>query len=643
MSEPNPNSLHSPVYLSGSALPSLPLPQPSGSPAGPQAVAPKDDPPKRSFAGLWIALVACVAAGAGYWMWQSRSEAAKTASFVTIRTATAASAPMEKTLRLTGATAAEKYVSLIAPSMRGGRGGGSSMMMMGGSRGGGMMVVSMSSGGGGDRGGSGGSRGGSSGGGGGSTSSGGQSTLAATSMSGGNMVASTSGAGAGGGGGGSSVSGDTVSSSAGAGSSNLRTGGSGRAARPTTTRAATTSRGRSTTSASTGADGLGSTASQIPGGGGGSSGGSRGGGPGGGGSPGGDFMMQLQTLAPNGVRVEKGATVAEFDRQYMLLRLDDYRATVEQSESSMKAAIANLEVTRKSYEQQILAARNAVSKAELDMKTTPVRGAIDSERLKLALEETKANLKQLNEAAKYVDIGEKATLKVSDLELQTSKVEYRRAEANADKMIIKAPMDGLVVMQNTFRGGEFGLIQQGDQVFPGQMFMQIVDQNSMVVNATVNQVDVQSMRLGQRAKVRFDAFPGLELKARVVMIGAITKSAGTRAAFKKDIPVRLKLEQMDPRVIPDLSVSADVVLDETTEAAAVVPAEALQTGGGEAGAKPFVHVRNAAGVWERRIVEVAVVSYTHAAIRSGLKPGEVVALEPPPQPGGNEQTASSNT
>jgi len=502
-------------------------------------------------------------------------------------------------------------------------------------------------GGGGDRGGgSGGSRG-SSGGGGGSTPSGGQSTLASTSMSGGNMVASTSGASGGGGGGGSSVSGDTVSSSAGAGGSNLRTGGTGRtASRPTASRT-TSTRSRSTTSASTGSDGLGSTASQIPGGTGGSGGGSRGGGGGpggpGGGGPGGDFMMQLQTLAPNGVRVAKGSTVAEFDRQYMLLRLDDYRATVEQSESSMKASIANLEVTRKSYDQQILAAKNAVDKAELDIKTSPVRGAIDAERLKLALEEAKANLKQLNEAAKYVDIGEKATLKVSDLELQTAKVELKRAETNADKMIIKAPMDGLVVMQNTFRGGEFGLIQQGDQVFPGQMFMQIVDQSSMVVNATVNQVDVQSMRLGQRAKVRFDAFPGLELKARVVMIGAITKSAGMRASFKKDIPVRLKLEQLDPRVIPDLSVSADVVLDETTESATVVPAEALQLSGGEAGSKPFVHVRNAAGVWERRTVEVAVVNYTHAAIRSGLKPGEVVALEPPPQPGGKDQNASSNT
>ncbi len=87
-------------------------------------------------------------------------------------------------------------------------------------------------------------------------------------------------------------------------------------------------------------------------------------------------------------------------------------------------------------------------------------------------------------------------------------MELRRAEANADRMLIKAPIDGLAVMQNTRRGTEFAQIQPGDQLFPGMMFMQIVDMSSMVINASVNQVDVDSLRLGQKAKVRFDAYPG---------------------------------------------------------------------------------------------------------------------------------------
>ena len=260
----------------------------------------------------------------------------------------------------------------------------------------------------------------------------------------------------------------------------------------------------------------------------------------------------------------------------------------------------------------------------------PVRSAIDSERLRLALEEAKANLKQLQEAARYVDVGEKATIKVADLELAAAKLELRRAQANADRMIITAPMDGLVVVQTAYSGGEMKPIQQGDQVFPGMMFMQVVDPSSMIINASVNQVDIQNLRLGQRARVSFDAFPGLVLPAHLVTIGAITKTSGMRGSFKKEVAVRLRLDKLDPRIIPDLSVSADVVLEEAASAT-VVPAEALMSDNSTAGAepKPFVMVRNAAGIWERRDVQLGVVSNTHAAIRGGVKPGEVVALEPP--------------
>ncbi len=621
----------SPMQMSGAALPNLQPASAPPSPAGPQVVTPPEVPHRRSYGWVWAVLLVG-AVGAGYWLYQKRQHEAATATVVAIRTAPAQSGSVEKTLRLTGVTAAEKYVSLIAPSLRGGRGGSGGTVSVQMSGRGGMTVVSVSGGSG--------SGGGSSSGGSrtGSSSSGSGSSVASA----GTALASTSGAASGGSAGGSAfgAGGDSLASSAGSsGSGNLRSARSasgGGSARVST--ASRSSRSSSpSASATLGADGLGSTSNSIPGGGGG--GGSTGGRGGGGSS---DFMMQLQMLAPNGSRIAKGETVAEFDRQYMLLRLDDYKANVEQSENSMKASMANLEVTRKSYDQQILAAKNLVEKSELDMRTIPVRSAIDAERLRLAMEEAKANLKQLQEAARYVDIGERATLKVADLELATSKLELRRAQANADRMVMKAPMDGLVVVQNTFRGGDFGAIQQGDQIYPGMMFMQVVDPSSMIINASVNQVDVQNLRLGQRAKVRFDAFPGLELPAHLVTIGAITKSAGTRASFKKEIAVRLRLDKLDPRIIPDLSVSADVVLEEA-EQSTVVPAEALMSDASAAGAAPksFVMVRSATGAWERREVQVGLLSNTHAAIRGGLKPGEVVALEPPAATSAPPESAAS--
>jgi len=114
-----------------------------------------------------------------------------------------------------------------------------------------------------------------------------------------------------------------------------------------------------------------------------------------------------------------------------------------------------------------------------------------------------------------------------------------------------------------------------------------------------------------------------------VSVAAVTKTGGFRASYMKEIPVRLKLDAMDPRVIPDLSVSADVIL-ESEDAAAVVPLSALMQDAKQPAGKHFVYVRGAQG-WVRREVELGIGNHTQAAVRTGLKPGEVVALENPIQ------------
>jgi hypothetical protein len=55
----------------------------------------------------------------------------------------------------------------------------------------------------------------------------------------------------------------------------------------------------------------------------------------------------------------------------------------------------------------------------------------------------------------------------------------------------------------------------------------------------------------------------------------------------------------------------------------------------EGDSKPFVFVREGTAeqpVWRRREVELGLASYITAAVRSGLKAGEIVALERPADP-----------
>jgi multidrug resistance efflux pump len=525
-------------------------------------------PPRR---WPWLLLLLVIV---GAYVWQSRQKQQAPVAVKGFRTAKVSQGKLENAIRLSGVTGAKNFVTITAPQLRGSRGGFG--------------------------------RGGDT-----SFSSGVNTTLNVQS----NSTPASSG--------GSSSNSAMDSSGGGGGGRNLSSSLKSATSRSTASSASTAKSSATGGTASAGSSALGS--SGI---------GSTGGAlnqqsammaaMGGGG--GGDFGLILQELAKPGSMIKKGTTVAEFDRQNMLQRLDDYRASVTQVNASFEKLKAELKVGDEQHQQDLDKAKAAVEKARLDMKTLPVLSQMDVERYKLALESAEAKLKQLQAETKFHNVSRDAKLRDSEISVQQTKRELERAELNAERMIIKAPIDGLVVMQSTFRGSEFTQIQQGDQLMPGQWFMSIVDPSSMVVNANVNQVDVERMRIGQKARIKFDAYPDLVLTARVESVGGIPKSGGARATYVKELPVRLKIDQTDPRVIPDLSVAVEILLDQV-DSAVLAPLDGVfQDGDAE---QPYVFIETPTG-WQRRTVQVGIKNTLMAEIRSGVKPGEVIALDRPP-------------
>jgi hypothetical protein len=52
-----------------------------------------------------------------------------------------------------------------------------------------------------------------------------------------------------------------------------------------------------------------------------------------------------------------------------------------------------------------------------------------------------------------------------------------------------------------------------------------------------------------------------------------------------------------------------------------------------------VRVTAAQGQWERRQVELGLASYTHVAVRAGLRAGDVLAIDKPPSPASGGQSS----
>lgn len=339
-----------------------------------------------------------------------------------------------------------------------------------------------------------------------------------------------------------------------------------------------------------------------------------------------DFSLLIQELAPGGSYVNKGDQVASFDRQFMSLRLDDHRTNVKMHEAYMRVLTAQFEVRRKAQEQRIRAARGAADKAALNLKTAPVRSAIQSERFRLDFEEWQTRHNALVKEWAWFDDSERSAIRRLELDIKEQRLGLERAERNLERMVVRAPISGILVVQTIHRGGEMAEIQAGDRVYPGHLFAQVVDPKSIIVHSNVNQVDAERLRRGQRARVRFDAYPGLELPARVIAVGIFASGGGYRRDWVKSIPVRLKLEKTDPRVIPNLTVSADVTLARE-EKTAIAPLECLFSD--RQGGAPYVFLRDGT-VWRKQAVQVGLRNNVFAAVGGSLSPGDVIAAEKPP-------------
>ena len=174
--------------------------------------------------------------------------------------------------------------------------------------------------------------------------------------------------------------------------------------------------------------------------------------------------------------------------------------------------------------------------------------------------------------------------------------------------------------QLTWRGGDMGQVEEGDQIYPGMPVLKVVDPASMQVEANINQAQSSELRIGQKVRIGFDAFTGLELTGHVYSIGALASSTGRSQYFIRQVPVRIAIDKLDPRVIPDLSTHADVITAYDENVLSVpLPAVTEENG------KSYVYVKSANG-FEKRAVTLGFHSNTQVAIKEGLRDGDEVRV-----------------
>jgi multidrug resistance efflux pump len=267
--------------------------------------------------------------------------------------------------------------------------------------------------------------------------------------------------------------------------------------------------------------------------------------------------ITLVGIVESGVQVEAGEIVAEFDRTQQLdnardtqAKFDDLTHQVEQKQAEFRS---NAEKRRSDLQR----AEADLAKATLQLRRGPLLSEIDRLKNEVKAEDAQTRVESLKKSTAFHDQSEAAQVRVLELQRDRQKVALERALGNAERLVVKAPLAGMVALENVWRGNGMGKPVEGDQLFTGQPIMRIFDPTQMVVDTTVGEPDGAILVEGARAKVRLDAYPDLVFDAHFVSASPVAASA--LGAPIKTFAARFRVEQVDPHLLPDLSAAVIVI------------------------------------------------------------------------------------
>jgi HlyD family secretion protein len=270
-----------------------------------------------------------------------------------------------------------------------------------------------------------------------------------------------------------------------------------------------------------------------------------------------DTMGRVTSLSVNeGQRVTKGEFLLEIDPRNLRTRVESGEASLQASASQaeqLRLALENAKLSLK------LAQDNFNRQQELWKGGLTTREAL--ERAENELKSQQANLRV-----------QEQNVKTQQLRIAQERASLSSAKYDLSRVRIESPINGIVTRRN-IEEGETAVT--GTMNNPGTVLLTIADMSVIEAEVEVDETDIPTVVLGQRAKVTIDAMPGKTFTGKVTEIGNSPIQAAGQAASAQatNFKVVLTLDGEVPDVRPGFTCTAEITTA-TRQHALAVPIQA---------------------------------------------------------------------
>ncbi|MEW6411630.1 MAG: efflux RND transporter periplasmic adaptor subunit [Candidatus Zixiibacteriota bacterium] len=315
--------------------------------------------------------------------------------------------------------------------------------------------------------------------------------------------------------------------------------------------------------------------------------------------------LQITWLAPEGSTVKEGDPVIKFDASQQIADLADFESTLKINKSALERARQEYTIQEKQLQLDL-----EKSKRNYDEKKHEAPRVAEEARLEF-------ELAKLNFDAKLEQL--KADVEKAEVEVQRASDKVDLARKELAQMTINAPIPGLVVYLEIWKGGSMSKVQEGDSPWPGMGLINLPDLSEMMVETTVSEVDANKVDTGQLVNVVLDAFPNITYRGKVTKKGTLARRKDYNSKINV-FDVEVKILDHDDDLKPGMSAAVEIIVDKIPDVVHV-PIEAVFEKEGQT----VVYLANK----DKRQVKVGQKNDMQIEIAEGLDGGEEICLIDP--------------
>jgi RND family efflux transporter MFP subunit len=259
--------------------------------------------------------------------------------------------------------------------------------------------------------------------------------------------------------------------------------------------------------------------------------------------------------------------------------------------------------------------------ARLDLTEEAVQSESVLGQSKATFDEAGKNLQRME------DLFAKGMVAQQDLDAVRRAYEVAKSQYDAarddvkvkrDYSVIRAPFDGVISKKFT---------EVGELLMPGKQIVTIVNPDRIYVLATIDEVDVGRLKLGQPVAITVDAFPGEKFTGSIKRISPIV-SGGKLETRTADVWIYFDRKQ--PKIKPGMSADVEILVA-TLQNVLSAPSQAVI----EREGKKQVYVAEgnmlkpgAKAIAKLRPVQIGETNWSFTQITGGLNTGDYVITTP---------------